>query len=341
MLLRLTAAIALATSAALPAALAQQAAEAPAQAVRFSEAELRGDGGASYRFAPGAGFATQYEVGSIAKYACTLVALDMARDGLLSLSDPLSKLLPDYRGTRGGEITLAHLLQNRSSITDGFIAAYRADPASALDMSLSTDTAVERFANGFHDWAPGTEWDYAITNWIVVQAVLERAGGAPIAELLQTRLFGPAGMNHTRAFSGLLEGADIAPVLETLPEAPAFLTCAGGIASTPMDLIRLLRFPYRGADFSDATLRLLETVPTPAQSYAIGGRVYHLTTPDGTRHALSWQSGSNGPWKARAVYDPVHDIGYAAMTGDDDYDVLEARRDAWRARVGLVEADGD
>ncbi|QIG81124.1 serine hydrolase domain-containing protein [Stakelama tenebrarum] len=268
-----------------------------------------------------------YQAGSISKYACSIAALDLQRQGKLRLSDTLADLLPGYTGTRAGEITLEQLLRNRSSIADGLMAAVREDPQATLALELTPLEAANRFGTGYTGHQPGEAFEYMILNWAFVQAILERAADKPIARILDETVFAPAGMAHSTSFVGSLPGPDpVAPVGQVLP-MPSYLVCAGGVASTPADLIRLLRYPYTDG-YPEADRRALEAVASPDSHYALGGRTRYFTV-EGVTHNLSWKSGSNGAFKSRAAYDPVTGLGYAVVTNEGDNGLLYDLTAGW------------
>ena len=328
-LLLLSAALALAAPA-LPAT-----AQTAPSAISYVEAELLPDGEIVTRTNARGRANARYEAGSISKFACTLAALDLQRAGRLRLTDTLATLLPDYSGAHADRITLEQLLQNRSGIADGLMAAVRADPAATLALDLTPMEAVNRFGTRYTEDAPGTAFDYAILNWTFVQAILERASGQSIHDALRERVYEPAGMASSTSFTGTLPGPDpVRPLGQTLP-IPPYLVCAGGTAATPADLIRLLRHPYTPS-YPEADRRALETVASPESHYGLGGRTRSVTV-DGVMHQLSWKSGSNGAFKSRAVYDLVTDTGYAIMTNEDAVDLVEQRQSDWvRERLGVT-----
>jgi hypothetical protein len=113
---------------------------------------------------------------------------------------------------------------------------------------------------------------------------------------------------------------------------PDFLSCAGGIAARPAELIDLLRLPYGPHGFAPATLAAMERIASAQSHYALGGRV-HVVERDGQTGPLWWLSGSNGAWKSRASYHPATDSGFAVMSAAGDAALLERRQAAWRDTV--------
>lgn len=299
--------------------------------ISFSEAELQAGRDIETHAVGKTSGDSVFQIGSISKFACTLAILDLHHKGRLNIDAVIADVLPGYRGAAGGRVKVSHLLQNRSGLKDGIIAAFRADQSLATT-SIPSLQAANRFASSAPKFEPGSQFDYIIANWIIVQAILEHVDGAPVGNVLKTRVFDPAGMRHTSVFDGVLAGANVAPPVTPARPVPDFLTCAGGFASTATDLVKLVRHPYHTAGFSSDVLMQLTAIATAEENYALGGR-YISMKQDGKDHILSWQSGSNGAYKSIAVYDPVLDFGYAIATADDARTAIERRRDAWMERV--------
>lgn len=263
---------------------------------------------------------SQFQAGSISKYACSLMALKLAEQGRFSIDDRLDTLLPGYTGPSASDISLADLLANRSGLPDDLLPAFQADPSIA-SASLKATDAANRFAAGSR--SEGQGWAYDLGNWILVQAIIEQSTGLPLADAAEMLLLTPAGLENSRFDSGV-------PALQESPEPaasvrpfPPFLTCAGGLVTTPSDLLRLVDWAYRGG-LSHSSLERLHRFTTRKQNYTLGGRI-RLEEDK----VLSWQTGSNGPYKSQLVYDPHTGEGWAAMTASDDSEPLSAARTAW------------
>ena len=271
--------------------------------------------------APGA----LYEAGSIGKFACTIAVLRLTDRDMVSLDDTIGRLLPQFAETPIAPITLRQVLASRSGLADGLMPAVREDPRSALE-TPDAMTAIDRFATGPLAFPPDSQWSYDLVNWIVVQAVLEKVAGLPVDELLEREVLRPAGMGSSRIFVGRLRNGADAPASDA-PPLPGFLTCAGGLGTTPGDLVALARFPHMGG-LSAKSLAELTTVHTPDEGYTLGGR-FVWEDDDPAKRMLSWQSGSNGPYKSLVTYDPSSDTAFAAMTTTGDSTEIEDARARW------------
>lgn len=257
---------------------------------------------------------TRYEVGSLAKWMTSLVVLKLVDQGKLSLTAPIGTYLPGYREDSGRRITLHHLLTNRSGVPNGLIAAYEANPA-ALDEPLTTSEAVRRYASGDLLFEPGSRFDYSHSNWILVNAIIERATGATFEENVRTLITRPLRLEDTGVFwdgssdpyfaPGYKELEPV-PVKEELP-APEYLVCAGGMYSSAPNLLALFNALYGGLLLSEESLAKLDTVYSKDEDltygdhvggYAYGGRLRAMELGEQVETVL-WHTGSNGPSKTR------------------------------------------
>lgn len=275
------------------------------------------------------------QAGSIGKYACTLAALRMENEGLLSLDASVATLLPGYAGPQSEDLTLRRLLENRSGLQDEVIAALMSDP-DLPTRSIPALEAANRFGASQSDVEPDAAFDYVNSNWIVVQAILEQAGGAPIADLLEHWVFDPSGASSAAVFVGTLGGEGRDTTQGGLP-LPDFISCAGALEARPSDLLALVAYPFESEDFDDDDRAQLTTVTSPAQVYTLGGRFETVLDADGRARQISWQNGNNGPWFAVALYDPDTGEGLAVMSAEGGDEAL-ALRDAWLEERGLTRA---
>src|SRR5262249_28711347 len=98
----------------------------------------------------------------------------------------------------GDKITISDLLKMRSGL-------YNYTSAPELGKSLDHDptrvwTPQELLAIAFERptiFAPGKEYDYCNTNYVLLGLIAEKLAGAPLANIFQDRFFGPLGMKHT------------------------------------------------------------------------------------------------------------------------------------------------
>ena len=139
---------------------------------------------------------TQFRIASITKTMTSAVILQLAQEGKLQLSDPVSKYVTGV--PNGAAITVALLLKMRSGLFD-----YTGAP----DMTPIVDntpehvwTPRELLAISFKrppNFAPGTKYEYSNTNYVLLGLIAEKLDNKPLARLMQERLFTPLGLKHT------------------------------------------------------------------------------------------------------------------------------------------------
>lgn len=270
-------------------------ATAKAGRVRYSRAFGMADIAAN---AP-ATIGTRYAVASISKWLTTLTVLRLVEQGKVSLDAPILAALPEYRADTGAKVTLAHLLSNTSGIPNGFISALRAD-STLLSQRFDPADAVKRFCSGDLAFEPGSKFDYAMTNWFVVMAIIERTSGQPFEQAMKALTLDPLGLKHSGADARAGDALSYRTVepLVVWPDARNAITAAsGGYISTAEDLIRAAHLVFDGKFLSRASLNAMGTVRVPEQDYALGGRVRTMTIA-GKPVTAAWETGRTAGFRS-------------------------------------------
>lgn len=244
---------------------------------------------------------TPFGIASITKFITALAILKLVEAKVLSLDAPITAVLPGYRRDTGDKVTLAHLLSNTSGIPNGYIAAVKGD-ASLMSVDLPMGEAVRRYASGDLAFEPGEKFDYSLTNWILVRALVEAAAAAPFEEVISARVLRPLGLKHTARLLPSMIGPVAAPYRAIDPPSrnlqlsPAFATASGGYCSTVGDLHRLAVGVFDRRFLSPASMEALTTVRVSEQGYALGGRVKTLAL-GGAQRRFAWETGNSGGYK--------------------------------------------
>ncbi len=140
--------------------------------------------------------AMHFRNGAVAiSYVSTLL-LELVDEKKVSLDDKLSKWLPEI--PHADQVTLGELAQMTSGYADYvqspvFIAAAYARP-------FRNWKPQELYAYGTSQplfYKPGTNWDYAHTNYVILGLALERITGQNMTALLREKVLGPLGLNDT------------------------------------------------------------------------------------------------------------------------------------------------
>jgi len=126
-------------------------------------------------------------LGSITKQFAAAALLKLIDEGKAKLDDPLAKFLPDY--PNGSAITLAQLLNHSSGVKSYTgIPGYMHNP---IRQQLSTAELVKVFKDLPADFAPGADFRYNNSGYVLVGAVVEAISGKPWHEALDAALLKP------------------------------------------------------------------------------------------------------------------------------------------------------
>ena len=136
--------------------------------------------------------ASLWRIGSVTKTYMAATILSLVRDGKLTLDDALSKWVPGVANTAG--VTVKMLLNHTSGIfncTDD--PQFHQDPIK--DWTPSEAVALATAHPPY--FAPGTDWHYSNTNYILLGMIAEKSGAAPAGALIRKRALEPAGLQNT------------------------------------------------------------------------------------------------------------------------------------------------
>jgi CubicO group peptidase (beta-lactamase class C family) len=129
-------------------------------------------------------------------YVSTLL-LRLVDEKKLSLDDKLSKWLPDF--PQAQRVTLGQLAQMTSGYPDYVIGNQQFDNASYANpfQQWTTQDILAQVSARQLLYEPGTNWNYAHTNYVLLGLALEKATGQDMPTLLQNEVLGPLGLKAT------------------------------------------------------------------------------------------------------------------------------------------------
>ncbi|GAA1920792.1 serine hydrolase domain-containing protein [Microbacterium aoyamense] len=143
-------------------------------------------------------------------YVGTLLML-YVDEGVVTLDDTIDRWEPAL--PEADVVTLRMLANQTSGYPDfetdaAWTATFNADPFHEFTYEERLEAALARPVQ----FAPGTNWSYAHTNFMILGEILAEIGGAPLDTLLREKVLEPMGLDDTTASEG---SAIPAPVLHT------------------------------------------------------------------------------------------------------------------------------
>jgi D-alanyl-D-alanine carboxypeptidase len=275
----------------------------------------------------------QSRIGSVTKTFTAAIIMQLSEEGALSLDDAIEKWVPGwYEGP-----TLRQLLGHTSGIVSyNYVASFdmaRAwTPEELVKWAYDNEPSLR--------FAPGTQWEYSNTNYVLLGMVIEKVTGQSYEDSLRTRLFEPLGLDMRLAQSGdddprLVRAYSGTPPLDHSDAAdPSFGWAAGAIVSTPTDLVRFVEALYGGELLSSESLELMTT---PSGVTAADQEDFGLGTfieSDG-EHTLFGHTGGIGGYQSYAYYLEPEDVALVVMSNRLPTDLRAASSHALAAVLGI------
>jgi CubicO group peptidase (beta-lactamase class C family) len=138
-----------------------------------------------------------FDIGSVQKQFVAAAILLLVEDGNLSLAGDIRGYLPELPDY-GHRITLDHLLTHTGGLRDWTgLLPLAEEGADVVQLILR-----QRGLN----FAPGEEWSYSNSGYVLLKEIVARASGMSFAEFAQRRLFEPLGMRSSAYVADILQG---------------------------------------------------------------------------------------------------------------------------------------
>jgi D-alanyl-D-alanine carboxypeptidase len=264
----------------------------------------------------------RFRIGSITKQFAAAGVLALVEAGKVKLDDPLSKYVPGY--PNGDNITVLQLLNHTSGVK-----SYTGIPghmAGPIRNDLTTAQLIDVFKDHPVDFAPGTQWAYNNSGYVLVGAVIEAASGQPWHEYLRATFFEPLGMRdtgygHDPAVIAKQVNGYTHDGTKPVPAMPLSMTqphAAGALVSNVDDLLRWNRALHEGRVLKSETYRRMITpegkAAGPGANYGLGLVV------DTVRNLPELQHGGGiFGFSTQLNYIPGLDITVVVLENDDTY----------------------
>ena len=275
---------------------------------------------------------TIFRIYSMTKPVVSVAAMDMVEDGLLSVSDPVGKYIPQFNNmqvtdsetgeTRPAQnvMTVEHLLTHKSGLIQAIFSpdtdlgkSYAARIPG--DGSLTNLEVAQRLGELPLFFEPGTAWHYGHST-DVLGAVLEVAAGQSLDTILHERIFEPLGMDETPFY---VPASKAPPIAEPMHGEMADntivrpqLSGGGGLNSTTEDYVRFAQMLLQGGEYNGVRILEPETLALMQEK---------RITPDVSREYFFY--GNRGDWSMGFHLQPVdadnpdgaHNFGWRGIGG--------------------------
>lgn len=255
-------------------------------------------------------------IASVTKQFTAMAILMLQEQGLLTVQDPICQYLAPCPEA-WTDITIRQLLTHTSGIPDYFAPQIFEENVVA---SLTPEEIIAWFADEPLDFAPGTNWSYSNSGYIVLGQIIETVSGNTYATFLRENIFRPLGMNHTgvinptRVVDHRAEGYASATQRASYFN-PSILYAAGGLYSTVGDLYRWDQALYTGKVISPETWDAMgaDTYVLPYGAHY----AYGLSFDTLNNHAVIGHGGTINGFTSRYVHFPDDNVTIIVLENFD------------------------
>jgi CubicO group peptidase (beta-lactamase class C family) len=203
-------------------------------------AYARGYGAARINPGHAATTATRYKIASVSKQFTAAAILLLAEQKKLGLDDKVGSWAPEARAA--SQATIRQLLTHTSGLRDYYPQDFLTD-----EMARPTTPAaiIAKWAGGAPDFAPGTQWQYSNTGYVIAGTIIEKACGQSLNSFLTRNIFDRLQMTSVvDADQNSLAPPDAAgytrhglgPAHPAPSEGPGWTYASCSFAMTPADL---------------------------------------------------------------------------------------------------------
>jgi CubicO group peptidase (beta-lactamase class C family) len=145
---------------------------------------------------------TNFRLASVTKQFTAMAIMLLVHDGKLRYDTQLTDIFPDFP-EYGKAIGIRHLLNHTSGLLDYenlMPKPASMTPADQITQIQDAEVLELLKQQKTTKFAPGTQWDYSNSGYVVLGGIVEKVSGMPFGEFLRRRIFSPLKMNRTIAY---------------------------------------------------------------------------------------------------------------------------------------------
>ncbi|HUH26255.1 MAG TPA: serine hydrolase domain-containing protein [Flavobacterium sp.] len=256
---------------------------------------------------------TKYRIGSITKTFTSVLILKAVEEHKITLDQTIASFFPNVKNAE--KITIKQLLNHKSGIPnftdDAEYMSYHTQPKTEKEM-------VALIAKAGSDFEPNSKSQYSNSNYVLLTYILEKTYKNSYADLVQKYIAKPLGLENTYfghqintakkeaksyRFIGTWQVED-----ETNTSIPLG---AGGIVSTPTDLVKFSDALFQGKILKKESLELMKTIEG---AYGLG----LFTIPFDNKIGFAHTGGIDGFTSIFSYFDDGK-ISYALTSNGTNY----------------------
>lgn len=201
---------------------------------------------------------TTFRIGSITKMFTSVMILQLAEEGKLSLNDKLSKYYPEFKNS--DKISIEDMLYHQSGLhnfTD------EPDYLAYMEIPQTHEEMLTKMSAFPADFKPDAQNSYSNTNYVLLGYIIEQVSGSTYKIELEKRIIQPLGLKHTSAgFPGQSELNEAYSygdaTVKWIPSTSTHLSIphgAGMIVSNTADLCYFIEALFQGKLISEKSLK--------------------------------------------------------------------------------------
>lgn len=212
---------------------------------------------------------TKYRIGSISKSFTAVLVLKAVEERKLNLNQTIKNFFPSIKNVE--KITIENLLNHQSGIHD---FTDQDDYRTWNTQSMTEKQMTEVIAKGGSDFNPGSKAEYSNSNYVLLTYILEKSYKKSYSELLREYITKPIGLKNTY-FGSTINTANNECRSYSFDEGwkesdetdISIALGAGGIISTPSDLVQFSDALFEGKILKNESLEKMKTIK---MSYGLG-----------------------------------------------------------------------
>lgn len=205
---------------------------------------------------------SKYRIGSISKTFTTVLILKAVEEKKLKLDQTIDQYFPEIKNA--GKITIYHMLGHKSGVHS---FTNDADYLSWHTQSKTEKEMIDIIAKGGSDFEPGSKFEYSNSNFVLLTYILQKVLKESYGNILKKYIVQPLNLQHTYLggkidpVKGECKSYRFTTAWLTEPETDISIPLgAGGMVSTPTDLVKFSEALFGGKILKPESIALMKSV---------------------------------------------------------------------------------